>query len=80
MPSLLVLSLLAGLFASLVDLFFLNILFLTMTAYFAFSLIAAVLEVKETKLVPLVWLGIVVTHIVYGFSFLTGFMRRDLKR
>lgn len=80
MPSLFVLSLSAGVFVSFVYSSFLNILSLALAAYLVFTLIAALLEVKEAKLVPLVWLGIVATHVVYGFSFLAGLMKRDLKR
>lgn len=80
MPSLLVLSLFVGVFASFVYSFLLNILLLAITTYFVLSLIAAIFEVKEAKLVLPVWSGVIATHIVYGFSFLAGLMKRDLKR
>ena len=49
-------------------------------AYLALSLIAAALQVKSVKLVLSVWLGIIVTHLVYGSYFLFGLAKRDLKR
>jgi cellulose synthase/poly-beta-1,6-N-acetylglucosamine synthase-like glycosyltransferase len=79
-PSLLVLCLFAGVFASLLNLFFLNILLLAVTAYLVLSLIAAAFEVKEAKLLLPVWLGIIVTHVVYGLYFLVGLAKRDLRR
>jgi glycosyltransferase involved in cell wall biosynthesis len=79
-PSLLVLSLFAGVFASFINMFFLNILLLAVVLYLVLSLIAALLEVKEMKLVLPVWLGIMVTHFVYGLSFMAGLMKRDLQR
>jgi len=79
-PSLLVLSLWGGVLASLVYSFFWNILLLSVFAYLVLSLIAAVVEVKEAKLLLSVWLGILATHFVYGLSFLRGLMKRDLRR
>jgi cellulose synthase/poly-beta-1,6-N-acetylglucosamine synthase-like glycosyltransferase len=79
-PSLLVLSLSAGILLSFLFSFFTYIIALGVVAYLALSLIAAVLQVKKAKLVLLVWLGIIVTHIVYGLSFLSGLIKSDLKR
>jgi len=80
MPSLLVFSLFAGVFASLLNSFFLNILLLAVALYLVLSLIAVAFEVKEAKMLLPVWLGIIVTHVVYGLSFLAGLMKRDLRR
>jgi cellulose synthase/poly-beta-1,6-N-acetylglucosamine synthase-like glycosyltransferase len=80
MPSLLVLSLLAGVFTAFFNSFFTSILFLTVIAYLILCLIATLLEVRQARLIPLVWSGIIATHIVYGLSFLAGFMKRDLPR
>jgi cellulose synthase/poly-beta-1,6-N-acetylglucosamine synthase-like glycosyltransferase len=79
-PSLLVLFLLAGVFASFVYSFFWNILLLAVGAYLVLGLIAALLQVKEAKLLLSVWLGVMATHVVYGLSFLAGFVKRDLQR
>ncbi len=79
-PSLLVLSLFLGLFVSLLFPFFLYVVALGVVIYLTSSLIAATLEVKKANLFFLVWMGIIVTHIVYGLSFLFGLIKSDLKR
>ncbi len=79
-PSLLVLSLFAGAVVSFIYPFFLDILLLAITTYLILGLIASLLEVKEAKLLLSVWLGTMATHIVYGLSFLVGFIKRDLQR
>jgi cellulose synthase/poly-beta-1,6-N-acetylglucosamine synthase-like glycosyltransferase len=79
-PSLFVLFLFAGVFASFVYSFFLNVLVLGVAAYLVLSLIATLFEVKEAKLLLSVWLGVIATHVVYGLSFLAGFVKRDLQR
>lgn len=79
-PSLLVLSLFAGTLASFLPSFFLQIVMLGLVAYLVSSLLAAALQVRKIKLMFLVWLGIIATHIVYGVFFLSGLIKRDLKR
>jgi len=79
-PSLLVSSFIAGIVLSLVFPFFAYVLLFGVSVYLVSSLIAAILQVKAVKLLFLVWLGIIVTHIVYGSFFLSGLAKRDLKR
>jgi len=79
-PSVLILSLLMGALLSLLFPFFGYLLALGLVTYFASSLVAAALQAKGVKLVFLVWLGIIVTHVVYGLMFLFGLTKRDLKR
>jgi cellulose synthase/poly-beta-1,6-N-acetylglucosamine synthase-like glycosyltransferase len=79
-PSLLVLSLLAGVLLSFFFSFFVHIVVLGVAAYLALSLVAAALQVRKVKLILLVWSGTIVTHIVYGVFFLSGLIKRDLKR
>ncbi len=79
-PSLLVLSIFAGILLSLLFPFFGNIVLLGLVAYLVSSLLAAVLQVRRVKLIFLVCLGIIVTHIVYGAFFLSGLIKSDLKR
>lgn len=79
-PSLLVLSLFVGAFASLINAFLLNILLLAVIAYLVLGSFATFLEVKEMKLLLPVWLGIVATHVVYGVSFVMGLMKCDLEK
>lgn len=79
-PSLLVLSLLVGILLSFLFPLFVYILLLGIAAYLALSLLSAALQVRQMKLILLVWSGIIVTHIVYGVSFLLGLIKSDLKR
>jgi cellulose synthase/poly-beta-1,6-N-acetylglucosamine synthase-like glycosyltransferase len=79
-PSLLILSLVLGIFVSL---FFPFIAFVTLfgvTLYLALCLIAAASQVKGPKLLFSVWLGIIATHLIYGCFFLSGLAKRELKR
>jgi cellulose synthase/poly-beta-1,6-N-acetylglucosamine synthase-like glycosyltransferase len=80
LPSLLVLSLFAGLLLSFLFSFFLFIVVFGVATYLALSLIAAAVQVKKMKLILLVWSAMIVTHIVYGVFFLSGLIKRDLKR
>jgi cellulose synthase/poly-beta-1,6-N-acetylglucosamine synthase-like glycosyltransferase len=80
LPSLLVLSLFAGVFASLLNRFFLNVFLLAVAVYLVLSLIAAAFEGKEARLLLPVWFGIIMTHVVYGLSFWAGLIKRDLRR
>ena len=48
--------------------------------YLVSGFIAAAQQVRSAKLLLLVWLGIIVTHITYGSYFLSGLVKRDLKR
>jgi cellulose synthase/poly-beta-1,6-N-acetylglucosamine synthase-like glycosyltransferase len=79
-PSLIVSSFLAGIVLSLFFPFFAYVLLFGVMAYLVSSLIASALQVKSVKLLLSVWLGIIVTHIVYGSFFLSGLVKRDLKR
>jgi cellulose synthase/poly-beta-1,6-N-acetylglucosamine synthase-like glycosyltransferase len=79
-PSLLVLSLFAGVLLSFLFSFFVYIVVLGLVAYLALSLVAAALQVRKVKLILLVWSGMIATHLVYGVFFLSGLIKRDLKR
>jgi len=79
-PSLLIFFLIAGIALSLLLSLFVYILLFVLASYFVSSLIAAALQVKNVKLLLLVWMGIIVTHIIYGSFFLSGLIKRDLKR
>ena len=79
-PTVLVLSLLAGLMLSFVSSVFVYLLVVGVLMYLALSLVATILQVKSIKLVLLVFVGIVATHITYGVFFIFGLIRRDLKR
>ena len=79
-PSLLILSAVVGVALSLLFSFFIYVLLFGLAAYLVSSFIAAALQVRTKKLLFLVWLGIVATHIIYGSYFLSGLVKRDLKR
>ena len=79
-PSLLLSSFVAGLLISLLFPFFAYVLLVGVAVYLVSSLIAAALQVRGMKLLFSVWLGIIVTHIIYGSFFLSGLIKRDLKR
>jgi cellulose synthase/poly-beta-1,6-N-acetylglucosamine synthase-like glycosyltransferase len=79
-PLLLVLFFFGGSLASFLSSLFLQILMVTLVAYLGLSLLAAALQGRQIKLMFLVWLGIIATHTVYGLFFLSGLIKRDLKR
>jgi cellulose synthase/poly-beta-1,6-N-acetylglucosamine synthase-like glycosyltransferase len=79
-PSVLVASLFAGIVLSIVFPLFAYVMLFGVSAYLISGLVAALLQVKDAKLMLSVWLGIIVTHIVYGSFFLSGLAKRDLKR
>ena len=79
-PSLLISSLLAGIVVSLLFPFFTSIMLIAVAVYLVLTLIASAMQVRQMKILFLVWLGIVVTHIIYGSFFLYGLVKRDLKR
>ena len=80
MPSFLVFSGFVGGALSLIS----KLLFLTfliaIICYITLCLIASLIEVKNLKMVLVVWLGIILTHLFYGMSFIIGFFKGDLKR
>jgi cellulose synthase/poly-beta-1,6-N-acetylglucosamine synthase-like glycosyltransferase len=80
LPSLLLLALFAGILISLFFPFFGIIVVVSAVAYLALGLFAAASQTKRIKLVFSVWLGIIMTHVVYGVFFLLGLIRSDLKR
>ncbi len=56
------------------------ILLFSGVAYLDATLLAAVVQVRSLKLIFSVWVGIIATHTVYGLSFLSGLLKRELKR
>lgn len=80
LPSLLVLSLVTGLFISLYFPVFTFVLLFGTAFYLALSFAAAVSQVKKLRFVLSVWFGIIATHLIYGCFFLSGLAKRELKR
>ena len=79
-PSLLILFFIVGLTLSLFFSFFIYVVLIGVVAYLVSSFIAVAQQVRSVKLLFFVWLGIIVTHIIYGTYFLSGLIKRDLKR
>ncbi len=79
-PSLFMFSLIVGVVLSLFFSFLADIVLFGVAIYLASSLVAAGLQVRNVKLLFSVWLGIIATHIIYGSFFLSGLIKRDLKR
>jgi len=79
-PSLLLLFFVSGIVISVVYPVFIYVFLSGLILYFALSLIAVGLQVKDPRLFFFAWLGIIATHIVYGLYFLSGLLKRDLKR
>jgi len=48
--------------------------------YLAASLSATLLETRNKKMIPIVWAGIILTHLTYGISFIAGLIKLNLKR
>lgn len=80
-PSIILLSLVIGSILSVIS-HIIRIVFLTgIMAYLITCLASAILAVrKDVKLIPLVYIGIIATHITYGTYFLLGLIKRDLER
>ncbi len=78
LPSLFLLGLVSGvslsLFSSFVQSIFISVIFLYLLLVFASSL------KKDVRLIPLVSLGIVLTHIMYGVGFLRGLTMGSMER
>jgi uncharacterized membrane protein len=79
-PFLLLISLLVGTVISLFFQFFAFVVLFGVTVYLVSSLIAAALQVRKVKMLLSVWTGIIATHIIYGFFFILGLAKSDLKR
>lgn len=80
LPSLLVITLVIGSFLSLIIPSFVYVFLFGISVYLIASLVAAALQTKNFTLAFTVWLGIIVTHLVYGLYFLSGLAKDDLKR
>jgi cellulose synthase/poly-beta-1,6-N-acetylglucosamine synthase-like glycosyltransferase len=79
-PSLLVVALLSGSLLSLVNGLVFIAFLLFLTVFLFLCMVASIVEVRSLMLVPVVGLGIVLTHLAYGVSFIIGFVKSDLQR
>jgi len=78
-PSFFVLYLLFGSILSIFNQTLRILFMLSLVAYLILAFIGA-LHAKRPKLIFLTWLGIIITHIVYGVSFLIGLAKKELER
>ena len=78
-PSFLVLFLIFGSMSYYFIPSFRTIFVSLLSIYLILTLIAALLS-KNVKLIFPVWAGIILTHLTYGTYFLTGLLKRELKR
>ncbi len=79
-PSILVLSFLTGIILSVFSPIFFTITLSAVLIYSVLSLISSLFTTRNTKLLFLSWIGIIITHFTYGISFLIGFIRNDLDK
>ncbi len=79
LPSLMVLYIIAMSTASLVNSFMMEIFMASLGIYLLITLIGA-LHAKEPKLIILTWVGIILTHLIYGAFYLLGLSKRSLER
>jgi len=54
--------------------------FLGCLLIYSLMVLAGALPAGSVKLIALTWIGIILTHIAYGISFMIGISRRDLER
>jgi len=80
MPSFLLLAFIVTALMSIGISFFSNVLLMVMSLYLVVSLISTLSQVKNLKMILVVWSGSIMTHLAYGTSFLVGLLKRDLKR
>jgi GT2 family glycosyltransferase len=76
-PSLFILALIAGAALSLYSQLFRAIYFFCLILYLSLVFIFSIS--KELRLIPLVFLGIILSHLTYGFYFLKGLLTKKLR-
>lgn len=78
LPSLLVLFLIFCVFVTYIQLFRITLITVLLT-YATLAFIAAVYT-QDFILIPFVWIGIILTHLIYGAYFLVGVSKPELRR
>ncbi|WP_423792394.1 glycosyltransferase [Methanocaldococcus indicus] len=53
---------------------------LIMLVYVILAFVAALDQTKSPKLLILTWIGIILTHLVYGIGFIIGLLKKDLRK
>lgn len=77
-PSVFLIGLSLGFIMSIFSPIFRPIFFTALSAYLVIALSASALN-RNFKLIPLVFVGIILSHIAYGWFFLRGLLASDLK-
>jgi len=49
-------------------------------SYLAASLFSTLLETRDRRVVPVVWAGIMLTHLTYGAYFIAGLIKHELRK
>ena len=80
LPSALVLLGFAGGLLSMFNKLIYPIFMMVFVVYLVLCLIVSFVVVNDLKMIPVVWLGIILTHVSYGVSFMIGLFKRDLMR
>ncbi len=86
MPSIMVLLLVIGLILSSINTIIRRLFIAGLLLYVALCFLSALMAIRSgkekisPKLLLLVWLGIIMTHITYGVFFLAGLTRSELER
>ena len=80
LPSFLVLFLFIGGGFTLINWIPAPIYLICLVSYFLLILVVSIFEVRQLLMISTVWLGILLTHICYGISFIVGYFRSDLRR
>ncbi len=79
LPSILVAGFIIGPLIILIIPQLFNLLILIVATYLGINLISA-LKTKDLKAIILIFLGVILTHVCYGFGFPRGLLARELKR
>ena len=79
LPSIFLLGIIFGIIASFLNPV-LKLVFLSALAFYLLLALIASFESKSVKMAPVVFLGIVATHLTYGAGFLKGLLAREVAR
>ena len=79
LPSIFLLGIVFGIIASFLNPV-LKLVFLSALAFYLLLVLISSFESKSVKMAPLVFLGVIATHLTYGAGFLKGLLSREVVR
>ncbi|MEM3430843.1 MAG: glycosyltransferase [Candidatus Bathyarchaeia archaeon] len=79
MPSITLIGLVAIGFLTVITDLVSILLFALIGIYLATAFMAAMQETRDGRIIPMVWVGIVLTHLTYGVFFIAGLIRPELE-